>query len=381
MEDYKMKIKTRTIELSGSNYEIGTALGKLTACIPFLKDHHTSGFKGFGDEEVKNAAALFSRWCPGLNEELQGFADALQVPLAQIVYYGMTYLRPNCSHIALHPSMTDNGRPLIARNYEFSHEAEDFTLVRTNVTGKYTHMGTSVLHFGRDDGFNECGLAVTMSSCGFPVGPFTYMRKPKLTGLQFWAVTRTVLENCRDVDEALDFIAEMPIAYNLNLILADKTGDMALVETLDGRRAVRRLQEEQQAKYLCATNHPVLPELIACEPKAMRHSLQRYEWIRKKLDGAGNVNSEYLKEMLLAKYPEGLCCHFFKEYFGTTKSMVIDPALGTIELCWGGRCENGWDKYSIQEQLAATEKEIEINFDHFSHKLGEYVSLDASVTA
>jgi predicted choloylglycine hydrolase len=374
-----MKIKTRSIELTGSNYEIGTTLGKMTASVKPLRELHTAGFKGFDNAEVKKAAALFSRWCPGLNEELQGFADALQVPLAQIFYYGMTYLRPNCSQIALLPSMTKSGRPLLARNYEFSHEAEDFTLVKTSVTGKYTHLGTSVLHFGRDDGFNEYGLAVTMSSCGFPVGPLAYMRKPKLVGLQFWAVIRALLENCKDVNEALDFVTGMPIAYNLNLMLMDKVGNIALVETMDGHRAVKQISHGKREQYICATNHPVLPELIPYEPSAMRHSLQRYEWIRQRFDGASDVTSEDLKEMLLSKYPNGLCCHFFNEFFGTTKSMVIDPVCGTIELCWGGRRENGWHKYSIQEPLTFSEKEIEISFDRFSPEMGEYVPLDLPV--
>lgn len=41
----------------------------------------------------------------------------------------------------------------------------------------------------------------------------------------------------------------------------------------------------------------------------------------------------------MAKYPDGLCCHYFEEFFGTTKSMVISPTDGTIKLCWGGRME------------------------------------------
>lgn len=370
-----MKLKARTMELVGSNYEIGASLGKMTAPIQPLREFHTAGLQGFDAAEVSKAAALFSRWCPGLNEELQGFADALQVPIARIIYYGMTYLRPNCSHIALLPCMTKSGRPLIARNYEFSHEAEDFTLVKTVVTGKYAHLGTSVLHFGRDDGFNEHGLAITLSACGFPVGPLEYMRKPKLIGLQFWAVIRTLLENCKDVNEALSFMQDMPIAYNLNLMLVDKAGNIALVETMDGRRAVKRISHGSSERYLCATNHPVLPEIIPHEPKAMRHSLQRYEWIQRKLDGASDVTVEDLKEMLLAKYPDGLCCHFFNEFFGTTKSMVIDPGCGTIELCWGGKLENGWRKFSIQEPVTFAEKEIEISFDPFNPESGEYVPL------
>lgn len=371
-----MKIKARTIELRGSHYEIGATLGKITASIPPLQKLHTAGFQGFDLTEVKKAQAMFSRWCPGLNEEIQGFADALQVPLTKIFYYGMTYLKPNCSQIALLPSMTKNNRPLLARNYEFSHEAEDFTLVKTSVSGKYTHLGTSVLHFGRDDGFNQHGLAVTMSSCGFPVGSLDFMGKPKLIGLQFWALIRSLLENCKNVEEALDFMAEIPIAFNLNLMLMDKSGNIALVEILDGHRGIKKISSDQGAQCLWATNHPILPELISIEPRAMVHSLHRYEWIRQRLDGAREITSEDLKEMLLAKYPNGLSFHFFNEFFGTTKSMVIDPACGTIELCWGGREENGWDQYSIQDPLPSAEKEIEIYSEPFIPEISEYVPLN-----
>ena len=49
-------------------------------------------------------------------------------------------------------------------------------MIKTSVTGKYTHMGTSILAAGRDDGINEYGLAVTMTSCGMPVVDLPYMK-------------------------------------------------------------------------------------------------------------------------------------------------------------------------------------------------------------
>lgn len=373
-----MKLQARTMEINGTSYEIGTVLGKMTASIPALKANFTAGFEGIDQQATEKASNMFARWCPGLNEELQGFADALEVPLQQIIYYGMTYLRPNCSQIALLPSMTKSGHPLLARNYEFNHEAEDFTLFKTGVTGKYAHIGTSVLQFGREEGLNECGLAVTMSSCGFPVGPLEYMRKPALTGLQFWAVIRTLLENCKDVNEALEWLKDMPIAFNLNLMLMDKSGDTALFETLDGHKAVKRVTQDKQEQYLCATNHPVLPELIGFEPRAMRHSLQRYEWIRKQLDKAKELTVNDLKEMLLANYPEGLCCHYYEEFFGTTKSLVLDPVSKTIHICWGGEFSNGWQDYCISDSLEYSEKEIEIHFEKFTPEIGEYVPLEAA---
>lgn len=353
-------INTHTLELSGTSCEIGRALARTAAAQPALHAAHTGGLEGFGPAQAAEAAALFQRWCPGLADELLCFAEELHVLPEQVCYAAMTYLRPRCGQIALLPGATKEGKPLLARSYEFNHEFEDFCLVRTSIPGKYTHMGTSVLLFGRDDGFNEHGLAVTMSSCGFPVGAMPYMRAPKLAGLQYWAVIRALLENCRDVDDALHYLTGMPIAYNLNMILMDKAGNAALYETLDGRAAVKRLGADTPEQMLCATNHAVLPELSRVEPQALVHSLERYRAMQERFGGKTGVEREELKTFLLEGYPNGLCCHYYREFFGTTKSMVISPADGTIELCWGGRAENGWDCYSISKPLqsASYEKQL-----------------------
>ncbi len=356
-------MQAHTMNLAGASYEIGYGLGKMYAGIPPLRALHTQGARGFGSEQVEAARALFDRWCPGLSDELRGFADALEVPPEQIFYYSMTYLLPRCSQIALLPSLTADGKPIVARNYEFSNEAEDFCLVKTAVKGKYAHLGTSVLSFGRDDGLNERGLSVTQSSCGFPVGSMPSMRAPALKGLQYWAIIRGLLENCKDTEEALAYLKGMPIAYNLNLLLADKAGNAVLFETLDGSSAFKRIGPDTAEQLLFATNHAVLPELIPGEPEIMIHSAKRYDYIGEKLAGKTGVTREQLKDMLLAGYPGGLCCHYFAEYFGTTKSMLISPKDGTIELCWGGRKENGWEIFDINKPLPSATRNIEINLE------------------
>lgn len=381
MENRIMKMKTRTVELAGSSYEIGRMVGAMMKECPAMEAHHTTALPGFDGGKVREARQMFERWCPGLNEELEGCADALGVQVEQLAFWGMTSLCPNCSQIAVLPSKTKEGVPLLARNYEFHPDAEDFTLVRTSVAGKHSHLGTSVMSFGRDDGMNECGLAVTMSSCGFPVGPLEYMRKPQVKGLQFWAVIRSVLENCSDVEDALELLKEMPIAFNVNLMLMDRKGDVALVETVDGRVAVKRICPEGKETYLCATNHVVLPELLPYEPQAMRHSVVRLEWMKKQMDGAGKVGREDLKRMLHSMYPDGLCCHFFRDFFGTTKSMVISPVQGTIELCWGGEDANGWNLYQTSVPVEPSVGEIELHNIPFPQGIGDFIPLETGEKA
>lgn len=355
-----LNIPTHTLNLQGSNYEIGFKLGAIAAQIPALKESHTRPLEGFGQEQVQEVMNLLDKWCPGVTEEIQGFADALEVDSGQIAYYAMTYLIPRCSQIAVLPSITAQNKPLLARNYEFNHQIEDFVLVRTSAEGKYTHMGTSTIGFGRDDGFNEHGLAVTMSACGFPVGALPFMRAPKIKGLHFWAVIRALLENCKDVEECLKYMKGMPIACNINLMLVDKKGNAALVEIIDGHQATKLIHSDTLDKSLWATNHPVFPQLFPHEPIAAVHSLVRGKWIESQLEGLSGITSEHLKNMLLSKYPDGLCSHYFEDFFGTTKSMVISPADGLLELCWGGRAENGWRTYDIKQPLPDSINHIQI---------------------
>lgn len=112
----------------------------------------------------------------------------------------------------------------------------------------------------------------------------------------------------------------MPIAYNINLILLDRSGNGALVETLDGSMAVRMLNETSPVPYTHATNHAVIRELASREPEAMVHSLKRYEYIKNVADHSETLTVNQLKDMLLSPYPDGLCCHCYKDFFGTTKA-------------------------------------------------------------
>jgi predicted choloylglycine hydrolase len=179
---------------------------------------------------------LFDEFCPGLNDEIEGFAEELKIPSAEVFYYAMTYLRPGCSQMAVLPSLTENGHTLLARNYDFNDAVDDLTLYTTRIEGKYAHIGSSVVQFGRLDGLNEHGLAVSQTSAGLPVGNFEFAAKPAIIGLQFWAVIRSVLENCRNVEEAIQWTKEMPIAYNINLMAADPAGRAAQSKASTGKK-------------------------------------------------------------------------------------------------------------------------------------------------
>lgn len=72
------------------------------------------------------------------------------------------------------------------------------------------------------------------------------------------------------------------------------------------------------------------------------------------------VHISQLKKFLLTPYPEGLSCIYYEDYFGTTKSIVMDIEEKTLELCWGGQEENGWNHYELSQSLTPQQKEIQL---------------------
>lgn len=349
---------------TGSSYQIGYQLGKRAVSYPNFVNLQKNDKEMFSDGQMSQMNEMFNRYCPGLSDELQGFADAVGVSPNQLYYYAGTYLVPGCSLLAVLPGRTKDGHMLVARNYEFSHKMDDLSFGKTHVDGRYAHIGSSSMLFGRSEGINECGLMVGQTSCGLPVGNFAPMRKSAVTGLQFWAAIRSLLENCKDVDEALEAALDMPVAYNINLLMADKTGKAVLLESYDGVKDWKMIDAASDGQYLHSTNHAHLPRIMQLSLMAMEHSAHRYALIRKYMEERNELTVADLKSLLLTEYPNGLCCRWYEEFFGTVRSMVFDVTAGAVELCWGGLAENGWTAYTLEQDLPLQSSEIHIKIEH-----------------
>ncbi|MBB6218356.1 putative choloylglycine hydrolase [Anaerosolibacter carboniphilus] len=343
------KAITQFLALKGNHYDIGWQMGKqLSGNIGICEEA-----EALSKDLLEEALKLYDQFCPGLTDELRGYADAKGVALNRLIFTSMTYLRPNCSEMVLLPEKTQNGHVLLARNYEFAPQYEDFRLYRVAPLGKYAYIGGSVAEFGRSEGLNEHGLGISMTSCGFPVSNIEAMRRPTFKGLQFWAVVRTLLENCKTVKEALSRVKEMPVPYNINLMMADASGSAVLYETLDGNAVYGEISSEDVigTKYLHATNHSHFEPMMTFEPFAMKNSIVRYEKIDAFLSRPEKKSIEDLKSFLLTPYPNGMTCHYFSAFFGTIKSVVMDLNDLSFHICWGGYEQNGWERYSIKNDL------------------------------
>lgn len=368
------KQSVKYYEMAGSHEEIGRNLaerkGKKNAYVPAPPI--------FTDELLEEALALYEKYCPGIKIELMSFAKTLDIPVKDIAFTWMSYLIPRCSGIVVLGEKMTDGHTKLARNYEFSVTDEEIEFCQIKAEGSYTHIGTSTALFGRTEGINECGLAVAMSSCGLPVSNIEGMRPPKVKGLQFWAVIRGILDQCKDVEEALKLALDMPIAFNINLYLADAKGNAVLLETIDGHKAYKQISRQTSEKYVCGTNHIVLPEIQQYEPMGMRNSVVRYEKLTQFLETPDLLKENQLKEILLKKYPDGMSVYCYNEWFGTVKSVIMDTVEKRFSICWFGQGINGWEDFIVGQTVVEKEEEKEIVFEQADKELFEFTPLHST---
>jgi predicted choloylglycine hydrolase len=344
------KLTNHFFSLKGSAYAIGRQQAASIKQIPPLVQWFTGNSAAWKEQVSAKAWLLYRTYCPGLMEELQGWADELQVDPAALMYGYHTILIPHCSHVVIPPSLNSEGHMLVARSYEFDIDTHDFSLIYTASEGHYAHLGNSVLFLGRLDGINERQLSVTMSAGGIPRNMVNPSAPPVQEGLQFWAVIRSILENCATVDEGISWLKQIPIGGNPILMLADQEGNAAKVECFGPKVAVTRLGEGQNSGFLYAINHFTHPEMQSVQDTPMANSLVREGTIRNYVEvNQGHIDLESLKTFLGQAYPDGLCCHYYADYFGTLYQMVLDLTSREMNICFGSPLANPWHRFTFEQ--------------------------------
>lgn len=353
--------KTSLKNFQGSNYDVGTQIGKWILSNPDLLQKVLLPPESYPQDKLDEIMSLLDQYCNGINEEIKGFSDVLGIEYGQAIFYAMTYLERGCSLMAALPSKTENGHTLMARNYDFNDEMEEMCFAYTAIDGKYKYIGSTLNLFGRCDGMNEHGLAACKASNGLPVGNFDGGQKAGVTGFQFWIVIRSILENCKNVDEAIAWTMNAPIGYNINLMLADNSNKIAMLQCIDGHKAYRILDKNSERMSLSITNHVILPEIKSYEKMLIENSVIRNEVIEKTLASKEKISAEDFKCLLSTQYPAGLCCHYYSEFFGTLRSMLFDVNDKKIEMTFGSPRANGWRIFEVKE---LEEQEITVNLPY-----------------
>lgn len=155
----KRKAVFQHVLLKGNAYKLGQSQAGILKRIPGFKRFLSSGKGSFSSAEFEKLCSVMEKYNPGINEEIKGFAEGMNIRQEDLVYYLHTYLlKGHCSHFAVLPSKTENNEVFIGRNYEFSDKLDDKRLCTMAVDGKYAFIGFSTMLFGFNEGMNEHGL-------------------------------------------------------------------------------------------------------------------------------------------------------------------------------------------------------------------------------
>jgi len=222
-------------------------------------------------------------------------------------------------------------------------------LCTTKINGRIAHIGFSMLLFRRYDGMNSNGLCITTSGGG--AYSASVLNKK---GIGNTLAVRALLENCKNVKEALEELKKMPVLPSQNYIICDKSGHIALVEGIDCMFDIKELTLKSQEQYLCATNHPTLPKKTQYNKYVNKwlisNSTTRYNLIKNTIQqNKPNIAPINIKSLLSTELPNGLCAYYHSGRFGTVWSMLFDLTQEKIDICFGPPSHNNWHNFSFNE--------------------------------
>ncbi|MCL6577893.1 MAG: C45 family peptidase [Candidatus Bathyarchaeota archaeon] len=344
------------IILEGTAYEVGQQQAEI------LKRQNPEAAKWFASADIdpskmgfdsfEELQAFYEEYCPGITDEILGFADGLGVKPDQLQLYSPPIYQPgNCSQLAVLSSVTNNKHVYVGRSYEYHHNENDFRLCTLRIKGKIKHIGFTEFLLGRDDGMNEHGLCVTFSGGG------TFKKQPTKKGFNFFLVTRAILDNCKTVAESVEHLKKTPISGFWNFLVTDKNNSAALMQFFDGEYDVRQIDKNSNEQWLFSTNHYVLPSMVQYQKYAgdwiLKNSKKRFELIDSTLSHAApNISKEDIKNLLSKEIYDGLCGHYYTDYFGTLFSIIYDLTDLKADICFGAPTHNDWQKpFSLNDPV------------------------------
>lgn len=294
--------------LYGDFYDMGHKYGKL------LHDKANFSLPAISKRKMEfglSSYEVLKGYYPEVVEEITGFADGIKAAPEQLAAFllslGMFNTTGQCSVFAYR----NNDNVIVGRNYDMLFAFKKFTessLIAPK--NKFAYIGQSDVFIGRSDGVNEKGLSIAMS--------FVNGSEPE-PGISFHFVVRKVLENCQTTNEAIQLIQSTKVSSANNFLIADRTGDIAVVESAPQKSLVRRPEETQNFIYI--TNQFITDGMKVFDQGGVEWSKsgERYSSLKSSLSAVDQMSLQKAKEILSDKC---VCLDLKKEKFGTIWSVV-----------------------------------------------------------
>lgn len=215
------EVKSDIMTFRGSHFDLGIKTAQWLKQTPLLENREREWKKRIPrfDIDVNETYSIFQTYAPEIWEELLGMQEILNLPTKQMIlnfgHYRFTDLNESGCTVF-------QGKDYMVRNYDYHPATYDgrYLLYQPN-DGGLAQIGPTSRVTGRMDGMNEAGLVMG----------YNFMhRKHPANGFVCYMVGRLVLEYCKDVKEAIQFLKELPHRSSFSYILMDKHLNHAIVE-------------------------------------------------------------------------------------------------------------------------------------------------------
>ena len=286
---------------SGTHYNIGRQWGQkiaqqnvsLLSQIPFPLSEEAGNF-------ASACLPVYQNFFPEILDEIRGVADGQGCSPEKLrtLLFRLYSIAPgaNCSCFAL----SGKGQILLGRNSDFFLELKERNMnviYDVPAASQFTANTTSFIQM--EDGVNRHGLAVGLTS--------VLPRRIK-PGMNAGLLLRFFLEKCRNVDEVIQSIAEIPVSSSQTFTAADPSGRIALIECSSEHISVSSTPLPQD--FLCAVNSFHLTTMDSRQKAAAEgwFSERRYRTMRDSLIKGRVADASSAQKLLGGEY--GFLCQY-----------------------------------------------------------------------
>lgn len=223
------------------------------------------------------------------------------VPSVRAWEFSMYSMPPSCNCSCF--AFTTEHEILLGRNSDFLTEIERLNqnVVYKLTDGVYSFTGNTTAFVEIEDGVNEHGLAVGLTSV------YPNQCKP---GFNAGMIVRYLLEKCKNVSEAVSCLYQLPIASAQTLTLADAMGTITVIECNAEQIKVEKTLNNNLS-FVCATNTFHFPEMMGYNNDKIDNwfAEERYQTLYSAFNRKnGGFNLPFAEKLLSGDY--GFLCQY-----------------------------------------------------------------------
>ncbi|WP_317318173.1 C45 family peptidase [Longibaculum muris] len=302
------------VRFKNNHYQAGYNFGQKLYQKQLLLENKIALFQTSKREAFMQACLpIYQKFYPEILEEIKGIADGLKLTHEDLYTFLLSMycfeVENKCTCFAFH-----NGKEtILARNSDFLVELEKTNMnCLYSLEHVYAFQGNTTAFVEMEDGMNEHGLAIGLT--------FIYptIRKP---GFNAGMIVRYLLEKCQTTKEAIDKLKSLPIASSQTLTIADRNGEVVVVECNPEQMAIIRPQHNES--FVVTTNHFHASKLYPYNNFNIDNwkSEERYQTAYHTLKTHTNYSIDLARDILSGKY--GFMCQYDRKTGADTVWSVI----------------------------------------------------------